>query len=117
MKRKFTKKELYELRNFIPVNDLIRELNLPCKFSEGHFRFLCPICNEFLTSTKAATNLARCFRCEKNFNTIDLVILCHRPSFVEAVEFLKVIYGNIQKNKQRSAHLSTLLSQSVKGVE
>ena len=61
MKKRFTKRELYELRNFVPVNDWIRELGVPCKFDEdGRFRFLCPVCGEFFTSTKADTNLARC---------------------------------------------------------
>jgi len=40
MYQKFTQKELYKLRNFIPINDLIRKLSIPFKFSEGHFRFL-----------------------------------------------------------------------------
>ncbi len=117
MKRKFTKKELYELRNFIPVNDLIRELNLPFKFSEGRFRFLCPVCSEFTTSTKVDTNLSRCFRCQKNFNTIDLTIVCRRLSFVDAVKFLRGFYQDIQKREERSALLSTLLEQPVKGIE
>ncbi len=118
MKRRYTKKELYELRNFIPVNDLIRELKIPFKFDhEGRFRFLCPICNEFTTSTKADTNLARCFRCEENFNTIELTMVCRRWPFVESVEFLKAFYRDIQKSKQRCTRLSTLLEQSLKGVE
>ena len=95
MKRKFSKKALYELRNFIPINDLIRELKLPNKISEGYFRFLCPLCNEFVTSTKADTNLARCYRCEKNFNTIDLTLICRRQSFTDSVIFLKAFYHEI----------------------
>jgi hypothetical protein len=42
--------------------------------TKGCFRFLCPLCNGFDTAVNPKTNLARCFRCEKNFNTIDLVM-------------------------------------------
>ena len=90
MKRRFSDQQLYELRNSIRIDWLIRsQLLIPCKVSEGFFRFLCPLCGEFGTATHAKTNLARCFRCEKNFNTIDMVMLCRNLSFVESVEFLK----------------------------
>jgi len=92
MKKRFSSHELFELRNAIPVRWLIRdELQIPSKISEGVFRFLCPVCNEFQTATQAATNLARCFRCEKNFNTIDLVMAVKRLEFKESVLFLKQI--------------------------
>ena len=99
MHKKFTQKELYEIRNFIPINDLIRELKIPFKVSEGYFRFLCPICKEFQTATKTETILARCFRCERNFNTIDLVLICQRFSFVDAVRFLQNLYSKVQNNR------------------
>jgi len=90
MKRRFSDRQLYELRNLIPIDWLIeKQLLIPCKFSDGFFRFLCPLCGEFRTATHAKTNLARCFRCEKNFNTIDMVMVCRDLSFVESVEFLK----------------------------
>lgn len=90
MKRRFSDKQLHELRNFIPIDWLIeKHLLIPSKFSEGFFRFLCPLCGEFRTATHPKTNLARCFRCEKNFNTIDMVMLCRNLSFVESVEYLK----------------------------
>jgi hypothetical protein len=92
-------------------------LDIPNKISEGYFRYLCPLCDEFMTSTKADTNLARCFRCEENFNTIDLTQICRRVSFVEAVTFLKAFYRQIQINKQRLADLPGISERSVKGVE
>jgi len=65
MQKKFSSQELFELRNFIPMEMLIREqLEIPSKISEGVFRFLCPICNEFQTAVNPTSNLARCFRCE-----------------------------------------------------
>jgi DNA primase (bacterial type) len=77
--KRFTQNELFELRNHIPINTLIENrLKMPAKISEGHFRFLCPLCGEFQTATNPKTNLARCFRCEKNFNTIDMVMTCEK---------------------------------------
>jgi hypothetical protein len=50
---------------------------------------LCPMCNEFQTAVNPSTNLARCFRCEKNLNTIDLVMRVKRFGFKDSVLFLK----------------------------
>ena len=90
MKRRFSAQELFELRNTVPVNALIENvLNIPVKHSDGLFRFLCPVCNEFQTATNLSTNLARCFRCERNFNPIDLVMIVKGVGFVESVNYLK----------------------------
>jgi DNA primase len=92
MKRRFTGNELFRLRNLIPIDGLIEEnLNVPSKIREGRFRFLCPICGEFDTATNPRTNLARCFRCERNFNAIDLVMIVKGANFVDAVEYLKIL--------------------------
>ena len=77
------------LRNKIPITKLIQELNVPSKTQEGVFRFLCPLCNEFNTATNAKTNLARCFRCELNFNPIDMVMQVKGLRFLDAVRFLE----------------------------
>jgi hypothetical protein len=91
-KNRFSSRELFELRNNIPVDTLIRDhLQVPSKIRDGLFRFLCPLCNEFQTAVNPATNLARCFRCEKNFNTIDLVMEIKGYSFRDSVLFLKQI--------------------------
>ncbi len=116
MRQKFTQQELYELRNFIPINELISELNILCKYSEGYFRFLCPLCSEFQTSTKIETNLARCFRCERNFNTIDLVLICRRLSFVDSVRYLKTFYAKIQQQLSRQAELKERLKHMTKAL-
>ncbi len=90
MSRYFSSQELFELRNYISIDTLIEvELGLPSKISEGFFRFLCPVCNEFQTATNPETNLARCFRCEKSFNTIDMVMICKRMDFVKTIKYLK----------------------------
>jgi len=90
MKNRFSSRELFELRNNIPLDMLIRDqLQVPSKIRDGVFRFLCPVCNEFQTAVNPTTNLARCFRCEKNFNAIDLVMEVRGCGFKDSVRFLK----------------------------
>jgi DNA primase len=85
----YSRETLRILRNVIPMKTLIEEvLKIPCKRSEGYFRFLCPQCSEFNSAINPYTNLARCFRCKKNYNPIDLVMSATKCSFVDAVEFL-----------------------------
>jgi DNA primase len=83
---------LRQLRNDIPIDEVIGvHLGVPAKHRDGVFRFLCPLCNEFNTATNPTTNLARCFRCTKNFNPIDLVMVVRRCPFLEAVRLLETI--------------------------
>ncbi len=99
--RKFSPNELFELRNAISVETLIQNiLQVPNKTSEGVFRFLCPICNEFQTGINPKVNLVRCFRCERNFNTIDFVMENQGCGFRESVLFLKQLLG--KQNKDHS---------------
>ncbi len=84
-----SRQRLWRLRNCIPVDRVLAEVELPVKRSEGYLRFLCPLCREFNTATNPKTNLARCFRCEKNFNPIDLVTIVEKRSFLEAVHRLE----------------------------
>ena len=95
MRRRFSSDELFELRNSIPIDTVIKELlALPGKSSEGLFRFVCPICNEFQTAINPTTNLARCFLCQKNFNAIDLVMRVKKAGFVESVTYLKGVLND-----------------------
>ena len=90
MEKRFSTKLLYQIRNEVPLASLLREtLQHPCKKSEGCDRFLCPRCGEFNTAINPRNNLGRCFRCEENFNTIDLVMILEGMKFVEAVYFLE----------------------------
>jgi hypothetical protein len=92
MPQRYAKDTLRTLRNEIPINTLIAEiLGLPCKTAEGYFRFLCPHCGGFHTATNPKTNLARCFDCRRNFNTIDIAMAVKRQNFREAVQFLQEI--------------------------
>ena len=98
MAKRYSKEFLTRLRNQIPIVILISDLlELPNKVSEGYFRFLCPICSEFNTATNQKTNLARCFRCEKNFNPIDMVIEVKGVGFIDAVQYLNEILSRRSK--------------------
>lgn len=77
------------LRNKLPINDIIEELRVPSKTQEGIFRFLCPVCREYNTATNPKTNLARCFRCQRNYNPIDLVMEVNGLRFLDAVRLLE----------------------------
>lgn len=83
---------LRALRNDIPIGQLIADLDILSKVSDGYFRFLCPRCREFHTATNPETNLARCFRCRENFNPIDLVMITRGLNFTGAVDFLLPYY-------------------------
>lgn len=90
MRRRYSDAMLRRIRNEIPIAKLISgKLDVLCKTSEGVFRFLCPSCSGFHTATNPKTNLARCFRCKKNFNTIDIVMIVQPCSFLDAVELLR----------------------------
>ena len=102
--KKFSPSELSELRNAIPVDTLIKDiLPVPSKISDGVFHFLCPICNEFQTAVNPNVNLGRCFRCERNFNTIDLVIGVYGCSFKESVIFLKQLLGQLASQGEKNS--------------
>ena len=106
MPKRYSKEFLRMLRNEIPIAILISDLlELPNKVSEGYFRFLCPICSEFNTATNQKTNLARCFRCQKNFNPIDMVMEVKRVGFLDAVQYLSEIVSS-------KSNLKTMLADN-----
>ena len=91
-RRRIPAEQLRRLRNELPIRDVIEcHLSLPSKEIEGIFRFLCPHCNEFNTATNPRTNLARCFRCQRNFNPVDIVMAVERCSFIDAVRILEAL--------------------------
>ncbi len=116
MKNRFSSRQLFELRNNIPVDMLIRDhLQIPSKIRDGYFRFLCPLCNEFQTAVNPATNLARCFRCEKNFNTIDLVMKIKGYGFRDSVLFLKQINTSPQVQTVKLTALAAMVGRPMPG--
>ena len=67
---------LRRIRNDLPMAVLIAALGRdgpPSKVREGRFVFLCPHCGEMETVANPRNNLAHCFGCAKNLNTIDLL--------------------------------------------
>ena len=108
---RFSKSLLYALRNEIDVRMLIEKtLCLPCRVTHGCFRFRCPLCGEFNTAVDPKTNLARCFACEKNFNTIDLVTFIRQTDFVRSVKFLQPILKKDFASPEPDVH--TMISGS-----
>jgi DNA primase len=96
------KDHLRELRNRIEIIPLIAEvLELIYKTHDGRFRFMCPLCHDFDTAVNIDTNLARCFRCQRNFNPIDMVMTVKRYSFMQAVRYLEPILKQI---RAKAAH-------------
>lgn len=86
MNKRFSAELLFRIRNQVSIADLIiGRLDMPWKISEGFLRFLCPMCGEFRTAVNPTTNLARCFRCQKNFNPIEMVMAVRHCTFVQAV--------------------------------
>jgi len=103
MKKRFSSQELFEIRNTIPVEMLIKnQLQMSSKTSDGLFRFLCPLCSGYHTAVNPVKNLARCFSCLKNFNTIDLVMAVKKWGFRESTLFLKSV---LQHTYTRNAHI------------
>ena len=120
MPERFSPVLLRLLRNRIPINTLITStLNMPFKRSENYLRFLCPLCGDFHTATNPSTNLARCFRCQKNFNPIDMVMILNGCSFLEAVRFLETLLpssrtsgsGTCPGDKTQPQQISVILSE------
>ena len=112
----YSKQELYQLRNEVPITVVIADvLDIPSKMLDGYFRFLCPLCSEFRTATNSKTNLARCFRCQKNFNPIDITMAANKYTFKEAVEYLQDIREKIKARENQvsramnrgTSHMST----------
>ncbi len=86
---RLSSQELYSLRNHIPIERLISQLQMPTREDHGLRRFQCPVCAGFHSATYPNTNLAHCFDCRKKFNTIELVMAVQHSRFREAVSFLQ----------------------------
>jgi hypothetical protein len=92
MPHRYSNKLLHQIRNDLDVAALIRDvLRLPYKIHDGVFRFECPCCHGSDCATNPKTNLARCFHCQRNFNPIDLAMVVQHCTFIDAVEFLRLM--------------------------
>lgn len=93
--KSFSRHELYVLRNDIGIDMLIKDiLHIPCESRQDRFSFLCPLCRGYNTGVNYKTNLARCFDCQKNLNTIDMVMIVRKSAFVDSVRFLKKVHDS-----------------------
>lgn len=100
----FTKQQLFQIRNEIDIDWLINDkLHLERQFN-SIWRFQCPVCQQFNTATQKKNNLARCFNCQKNFNTIDLVIYNKRVNFVPGVQFLLALLEKKSTSRDNLQH-------------
>ena len=93
---RYTRQYLFFLRNHIPIVRVIEALSIFSSNQAGKYRFSCPVCNGQNTGVNPKTNLARCFNCEKNYNTIDLVIKVMNISFLQSVAYLEKLKADTQ---------------------
>jgi hypothetical protein len=111
MSRRFTNRQLYEVRNHIPIRHVIETLlAIESETVDGVFRFRCPLCAGRNTAVKPETNLSRCFQCGKNFNAIDLCMLVRHMSFVDSVKFLIERQGQLPPTESKSAFPKDVIS-------
>lgn len=91
--RHFSDDFLRRLRNRIPWERLLQELDWPHKQRLGQLAFLCPRCREYRSAVNPRTHLGRCFWCDTNFNAIEFTMAVQGCGFVEAVQYLKPLLG------------------------
>ncbi|MEN8250720.1 MAG: CHC2 zinc finger domain-containing protein [Bacteroidota bacterium] len=112
----FTKQQLFQVRNEIDIDWLINEkLHLERQFN-SIWRFQCPVCQQFNTATQKKNNLARCFSCQKNFNTIDLMIYSKKMDFVPGVQFLLSLLEK-KSISNGSAHNLSIEKKAIKNQD
>ena len=108
MARRFSDRELFELRNNISISLVIEKiLNLPSKEVDGVYKFLCPTCQRHSAAVNPRTNLSRCFSCQQNFNTIELIMRERKVNFVEAVLTLKKFLDNTRNIRKAQSNQNT----------
>ncbi len=86
-----TRPHLRRLRNEVDFSHLFRHLRWSFRRTDGKLNFVCPQCSESQTCVNPKTNLARCFRCERNWNPIDFTMEVHRIEFLEAVGLIECL--------------------------
>ena len=116
----YTKQQLFQVRNEIDIDWLINEkLSIERQFN-GAWRFRCPLCQQLNTATQKKTNLARCFSCQQNFNTIDIVIYTKKINFVPSVRFLLALLDKKTPpsgpDKKDSGEINVPLQKELKAI-
>ena len=87
--RKITPEELRRLRNDVPVELVFDELRLDSRWRGQRREFRCPKCYGMHVAVHDRVNLARCFRCQRNYNPIDLLMLVPGLKFPDAIRHLR----------------------------
>jgi len=88
----YYKKELNKFRK-IPMTQLMSDvLKIPSQRIEEGIGFLCPKCKKIGIFLKYHTNKGICFKCDSNYNPIDLVMHEKELNFSDAVDFLNQHY-------------------------
>lgn len=88
MPRRYTDRQLWQLRNELALPRLLKRLRWPHRRRDGQLAFLCPCCGETRSDLNPQENLLRCFHCETNFNPIDFTMAARQCDFVAAVDYL-----------------------------
>lgn len=101
MTQRVLKETLVILRNKIDLGSVVHALQLRWKWDDMKFRFLCPVCRSLDTSIHQKVNLGRCFSCQRNFNTIDLVMVAKKWPFRKAVDWLMTVKNLIESDDGR----------------
>ncbi len=83
--------QLRKLRNDISVRAVIDDLYIATRQRGTRPTFLCPSCETYLTAINPRANLARCFRCQRNFNPIDLAMEECGYGFLQAVRYVEAL--------------------------
>lgn len=88
MSKRFTRQQLWRLRNEVPLRPLLVRLRWPHKSRADQLTFVCPRCGESRSDLNPRENLLRCFHCQTNFNPIDFTMAARQCDFVQAVHYL-----------------------------
>lgn len=89
--RRFSADHLRGLRRAVSLAFLLERLGVEVLWRGGRRVFRCPLCRAPRAALHPRLNLARCFRCGRSFNAIDLAIAHRRCSFPDAVRYLERI--------------------------
>lgn len=110
---RLSRQQLFNIRNHIPITRVIEALAIDTKHDGELSRFCCPACNGFNTGINPQTNLARCFSCRKNYNTIDLAIAVKRLSFIDSVTYLNKLKNTTSYPEKSVCHTTPVSDRPV----
>ena len=85
------------IRNQINLKNLASNLGIQMKIKDNQCWFVCPKCGKMKASFQKNQNLARCWKCNIRYNTIDLVMAHFDMDFIQAVTFLINQEGQLLK--------------------